>query len=201
MAPRLCLLLGGLALLGCSGAASSEILDPVPSTSANDPAPSGNPPASGTTKGPAATDDKGGRGGSGLPGPEGPRTDPQANPQATCMAEVEGNESAAKATTFTSCIAGTIAGSKDNDFVRIVAPPEVRRMKVSHKEGNGRVLYQVTKENSFLPLLEGTMFSDEEPEIRITPGEAYVFRISPMGGMSGPERNERSWEISVRFDD
>ena len=49
------------------------------------------------------------------------------------------------------------------------------------------------------PLLDTAMFSESEPEIRVSPGEGYLFRISALWG--GDPKGDRAWEISVTFGD
>lgn len=183
--------LGVMLLSACSGASAPEIpavtetanTEPVPGevtesipSHAQDGSTSADPPSSSEGDPPA-------------PPPAPP-------PPPPCTDEVEPNDSVARATAFTACIAGVLATSRDRDFLSVVAPAGARTMTVEHEEGGGSVLYRVGRKKGTSVDFDET-FTDEAPVIEVAAGATYVFRLTFAPGGS---KTERPYELSVTFE-
>jgi hypothetical protein len=182
------LTLAGLGLIACSGAASPDIPDPTGESWAPNAGAVSTPAASGESGAPppTATDDD--------------TSDDAGAPPEACATEVEPNDSAAKAAAFTSCISGKLASAKDEDFFRIVAPAGAQAMLVQHKESGGAVLYRVSPEQGPSRFNANATFTGVAPEILVTPGTAYLFRLSFPGGKGESGRaGGRRYELAVTF--
>jgi hypothetical protein len=179
-------------LVGCSGASASEILDPTPSElSKTEPAPTTTSGASA----PSGSSTKPGDPGAGPDGKDKRAKEPLAS---GCAGEIEPNDSAELAMTFASCASGKLANARDVDFLRVVAPPNARRMNVSHDESNGRIAYRVSRESRLLNIpFDTETFTDDAPDFRVAPGETYLFRLSVPS--SGSNNGERPYELKVSF--
>lgn len=204
-------------LTACAGAAESDLFAEPPATSTlskTEPKPGGaktpaatkpgsSSPGGGTTTKPGGStaadpsrapgDPQGDEGEPGVdPNPPGPVDD--------CIAEVEGNDSPDDATPFASCIHGTVGGNRDTDFLRVVAPPGARKMFIEHTENDGRVLYRVANpDDPTTLLLDFNVFFDQTPELRVTPGSTYIFKVdAPTFGPGGGR--ERGYQIRVSFE-
>ncbi len=182
-------LLGVTFVAACSGSAAQDIPSAVSDTSSAEPeeedmtssipsrAPSGS-----ATSAPSASDE-----------PPAPAPPPPPPP---CTEEAEPNDSIARATAFTACISGTLATSRDKDFLSVVAPAGARTMIVEHEEAGGTVLYRVGRKAGSSVDYDAT-FTGDAPAIAVEPGATYVFRLTfaPNGSKA-----ERPYELAVTFE-
>jgi hypothetical protein len=184
------LTLAGLGLIACSGAAPPDIPDPTAESWA---------PSAGAVSTPAASSDASAT----PPAADGGTSDDAGAPPPSCPTEAEPNDSAAKATTFTSCISGKVTNAKDEDFLRIVAPAGAQAMLVEHQESGGTVLYRVSPEHGPSRFNANATFTGAAPEILVTPGTPYLLRLSFPGGKGEGGDSDRSrgrrYELAVTF--
>jgi len=117
-------------------------------------------------------------------------------PPPPCADEVEPNDSVARATAFTACIGGTLATSRDRDFLSVVAPAGARTMTVEHEEAGGNVLYRVGRQKGTSVDFDET-FTGDAPIIPVEAGATYVFRLT---FASGGSKAARPYELSVTFE-
>jgi hypothetical protein len=220
-AVRFSVVLGGLAIAifasACAGATDTEFFAPAPTgtqLSKNEPTQGTSntkTPGDTKTKAPADGDIKAAdpktpgtiQPGGSHPEPRPiPGTDPTGgNPQPVtddCIPEVEGNDSPGEATPFTACINGQVGANGDIDFLKVVAPPGAKKMTIEHNDPDGRVQYRVMKEGDLMNLLLDTnVFFDNSPELPVTEGATYLFRVS--SPMFNRDARERGYEIRVTF--
>lgn len=206
MVARVLSVLSGAGLLlgaaGCSGSSSTEIPAPASTSLATNPSPgatSGSPatasgaPATAGGGGPSAVLNPGGARSPNLPGSQ-----PTTDPTAACVVALNA-DSPEHATTFTSCVTGTLPGDRQSQFVQIVVPDGMRHMTVSHQE-TGRVVYRVGAEGDVLSIVDLMTLGDGSSDIRVTAGTTYLFRVST--GFDGGDNGgggPRSYELDVTF--
>lgn len=186
IAARILVVSVALGALACSGASSSDIVDPLSTnTASSDPTlPSGSATGSApsTTPAPAPVADGG-----------APMPDKKAPPE--CTPEIENNDQPGRANALTSCVTGVLDGPKDQDFFRVVVPAGARTMRIEHEETGDEVHYRVTEENVWFGL--DVSFVEENREIDVRPGMSLVFRLSfTRRGNDAP----RPYELAVAFE-
>jgi hypothetical protein len=168
-------------LVGCAGAADTELEGPVqgPKESAL-----GGTPAPAKESASATSD------GSGTKGNKDDTNGPSITPRSgSCAAEVEENDDRDNATSFESCVAGSIVG-KDRDHLAVVAPEGAKQMIVSHSE-SGRLLFEVENNPNGYALNV-----TDSVKINIEGGKTYHFEVSPYR----PLEEARTYELRVRFE-
>jgi hypothetical protein len=72
-------------------------------------------------------------------------------------------------------------------------------MHIEHKETNGKVLYRVSEENGVPLIGPSVSFTGEAPEIQVTAGTAYVFRVTFPSNNGGNANADRPYEVTVTF--
>jgi hypothetical protein len=178
--------LAALVLVGCSGAAGSDLFaadqtatsptDPSPTgTGTTTPEPTPPLPDGGTIDPPPVVPDAG-----------RPDVDP---PTPTCTPEAEPNNDLAHATPFTASFCGKIAGSNDVDFGRFVVPQNAKSMAISHSENGGKVNYRYYLNGQLLALSDS---------IDAIPGATYTVQIKLATG-SGNGNGTPSYQLDVAF--
>ena len=180
-------------LVGCSGAGNADLFDD--SSSPGNDTSSINPAPSAPAKSPAS-DDKAPSAPSGPVTPGGtpaPKEPAPAPSPAACTQEVEPNNVAAKATPFTSCLAGKIDSKDDVDWGTFTAPKGAKSITLKHAETNGAVSY--TYYMNGLPLFAG----GGDREIDVVPGTTYAVQIrSAQPGSGGNVRPTYQLDISFQ---
>lgn len=190
--------LSALALLfatACTGAASSDLFDPVTDQEApTDPPPASADPgststgSSGSTSSSSSSSSSSGGSTSSSGGTSKDAGTPPPAP--SCASESEPNDSIQAADTFKSCIAGGLKG-REVDFVSTVAPATTKQVSIVHTESGGKVAYKVYVNGVPYP-----SFTDEPPaSLPATPNATYTFQIQPTGQSTG----DRTWKLEVSF--
>jgi hypothetical protein len=185
-----------MGLLACSGASSTDVDGPVAGGAASTEVVSSGterPKEAGKPSTEAADPD--------APPSKPPVTEDPVDRTQECATEVEGNDTAAKATKFSSCIAGVLKSAHDEDYVTFTAPDDAERMTISHQETNGRVVYNVFRKSPAgdVPIPAGT-FTEDAPPIRLIAGATYYVRMSaPMWG-DDEQDGKRDWELRIAFE-
>jgi hypothetical protein len=203
MAARVIPFMLALGLFACGGASPSDVLDPVAKPVAPGSGASG---ASGAPSGGASQ--TGAAPGASAPAAATTPTSPTApattvNPQVptpevppTACVIARNNDAAESATTFTSCVTGTVDRTDGARYVQIVAPNDARTITIAHTE-SARVFYQVTVETSDGQLAEFPLLADSDTELRATPGATYLFRV--VAGRDGTDGDPRTYEVTASF--
>lgn len=190
-----------LALLfvtACTGAASSDLFEPVtdqeaptdPSPAAADPESSSGGTSGGST---SSSSSSGGGSSSGTTSSGGATKDAGAPPPPPpkCASESEPNDGFQAADTFTACIEGTLKG-RDIDYVSTVAPGATKKISILHNESGGKVAYRVYVNGVPYP-----SFTEEPPaSIPATPNAKYTFQLQPSGQST---TGDRTWKLEVSF--
>jgi hypothetical protein len=166
-----------LGLLGCSGAAETDLEGPLRTPTESELGTAPAPAKDGTTASGAQQTET-------PPSKVAPKTDPSK-----CVAEVEDNDDSDNATSFTDCVAGSILGH-DRDHLAVVAPPNAKRMLVSHTE-SGRLLFQLENDPTGYALNAA-----ETVKIPVEAGETYHFEVSSFRSLD----EARTYELRVRFE-
>jgi len=177
---------------GCSGADETELFGPAAQgQSANEPAPapsddgtpasSGGATQTGGTTNTAGNDDQKKADGS-----------QQTTPPATsaCTAEVEPNNERDEATSFTSCLSGTLKHD-DVDHGGTTAPATATKMTIAHDESGGSVWYRISVDGTPYPAFTGNL----PTFIPVKAGAHYDFEMSPAGGNAS-----RTYKLNVTFE-
>jgi hypothetical protein len=195
----------GLLASACAGATPVDVLDPLPTgseLSKTEPAPAdATPAAEGSAAGVTPPRKTAGPSSPSVnDGPNDKNAPPEPDPEQACAVEAEPNDTPENATPFTACISGVVTGGRDVDLLRIVAPADARKMMIEQDEPNGRVVYRVIKESDLLALgLDGVSFVQDPTELRVTPGAAYIFRVTSGGFTNGDAKGDRPYELRVSF--
>lgn len=202
--PRHLSVLALLLVTACTGAASSELFDPVsdersptePSSPGADPGSSSSGSSSGgaTSSSSSSSSSSSGGSSSGSTSSGGTQKDagpPPPPPPPACQSESEPNDSMQNADVFKSCVTGVIKG-RDIDYLSTVAPATAKQIGIVHNETGGKIAYRV-----FVNGVPYPAFTDEPPaSIPAVPNATYVFQLQPSGQST---TGDRTYELEVSF--
>lgn len=186
IAARILIVSVAFGALACSGASSSEIVDPVSTeTASTEPT---LPSGSATGSRPSTPTEP--------PIPAADAGAPPVEEEPACTPEIESNDHPGRANALLSCVSGVLEDRDDTDVFRTVVPEGARRMRIQHKEAGRKVQYRVTEENAFLFGLDFT-FVEDNPVVDVRPGMSLLFRVSfTRNGNDDP----RPYELAIAFD-
>ena len=169
-------------LVGCSGAAGSDLFSADQTASPTDPAPTGSTPDPTPPLPDSGTVDP-------TPLPDAARPD-APDPTPTCTPEAEPNNDLAHATAFTTSFCGKIATANDVDFGTFKVPQNAKDMQITHVENGGKVIYRYYLEGQLLPLSDS---------IDAIPGATYTVQIKLATGNGNGNGNTPSYQLDVQF--
>lgn len=172
-------------LAACSGAGNQDLFVGSSSTESDVagtlPTPTASPTSAptGTTTPPST------------PPPATPTPTPQPE---TCVAEKEGNNSAANANEFKTCFKGQLSTNNDVDYGAFEVPAGTKSTVWTHKESGGKVTYRFQLEG--LPVDVGP---SADGELRLMAGEKYVVRVAVQNAGTGGGGGTKTWELNLAF--
>ena len=184
-------------LVGCSGAGNQDLFDDSASGNATS---SVNPTTpAGSTKTPGASDTK--TPSDGAPAPTTPAptptmpVDPVQPPadNGKCTAEIEPNDTAAKATAFTSRFCGKIDTASDVDFGTFVVPKGAQSIVIQHSEKGGSVTYRYLVNGVSMPAID-----IGDIQLDVVPGTTYAISARASQFQNGSGQHP-TYEVDVTF--
>lgn len=191
-----------LFLAACSGAKETELFGPA-AQGASGTTPIGGSSEDDAGSAPSRSEGSSDEGSGGRGGSDGSSSSsssggghddagaPPPPPAPACTKEVEPNNEANRATSFTSCIEGSLKKS-DVDFVEIVAPAQTTKITIAHEDDGGKIAYRAYINGMPFPAFTG----DAPDYIPAVTSATYRFQIQPFGSSSAT----RSYRLTVTFE-